>query len=293
MARYGCRLALILLFAFASISLSGCITFLTDIKVRGDGSGTMVQTMTFNPEQMKASAESIASQMGATMSEPKEDSKKEPPKAQDNGPFKESELKGKAADLGPGVTFVSAEKIETSTAVGVRVTYAFKDINNLSVNPRPAAAMGTAGAGASSEDALKFRFRRKLNGNAEVTVVIARPKPDDKKDQLPAPPPSSPEESAQQLEMAKQMFKGLHMGLAVDVDGKIIKTNSAYVEGSRVTLMDLDFGELLSDEAGFKRFNQKMEDAQGDDMKAMDALKGIRGLKITAAPEISIEFAPK
>ena len=77
--------------------------------------------------------------------------------------------------MGPGVTFVSAETIDTKTAAGVRVTYAFKDINQLAVNPKPQAAMGTAAAGASSQDAVKFRFNRMPNGNAVLTVVFAQP----------------------------------------------------------------------------------------------------------------------
>jgi hypothetical protein len=278
----------------AATSLTGCITFLTEIKVLGDGSGTMVQTMTLNPEQMKESMEGIAKQMGATTTESKEDSKKNSPKASEEGPFKEGDLKGKAADLGPGVTFVSAEKIDTKTAAGVRVTYAFKDVNQLAVNPKPAAAMGTAGAGASSQDALKFRFNRMPNGNAVLTVVFARPNPEAAKEQAATPPPpASPEESSQQIAMMKQMFKGLHMGMAVEVEGKVVKTNSPYVEGSKVTLMDIDFDPLLSDEEGFKALGAKMETAMGDDRKTIEALKGIKGLKIVTDPEISIEFAPK
>jgi hypothetical protein len=288
------RISAFFLIVVAATSLTGCITFLTEIKVRGDGSGTMVQTITLNPEQMKESVEGIAKQMGATMTESKEDSKKNSSKASEEGPFKEGDLKGKAADLGPGVTFVSVEKIDTKTAIGVRVTYAFKDINQLAVNPKPAAAMGTAGAGASSQDALKFRLNRIPNGNAVLTVVFTSPKPEAAKEQAAIPPPpASPEESAQQMAMMKQMFKGLHMGMTVDLDGKVVKTNSPYVEGSKVTLMDIDFDPLLSDEEGFKALSAKLEKAMGDDRKTMEALKGIKGLKIVTDPEISIEFAPK
>jgi len=278
----------------AATALTGCITFLTEIKVRGDGSGTMVQTMTLNPEQMKEAMEGVAKQMGATTTEAKEEPKKSSPKASEEGPFEAAELKGKAADMGPGVTFVSAEKIDTKTAAGVRVTYAFKDINQLAVNPKPAAAMGTAGAGASSEDALRFRFKRMPDGNAVLTVLFASPKPEAAKEQAASPPPpASPEEAAQQAAMMKEMFKGLHMGMSVEVEGKVVKTNSPYVEGPKVTLMDIDFDPLLSDEQGFKALSAKMEAAKGDDRKTMEALKGIKGLKIVTDPEISIEFAPK
>ena len=288
------KIGTVFIIAVASISLTGCITYLTQINVKGDGSGTMVQTITMNPEQIKESMEGIAKQMGATPAEPKDESKDKSSKPSGKGPFKESDLKDKVADLGPGVTFVSVEEIDTKTAAGVRVTYAFKDINHLAVNPKPAAAMGTTGAGASSEDSLKFKFARRPNGNAVLTVVLPPPKQDAAKEQPAAPPPpASPEESAQNMSMMiMQMFKGLHMGMAITVEGKVVKTNSPYVEGSKVTLMDIDFDPLLSDEKGFKALSEKMGTAMGDDQKTMEALKGIKGLKITTEPEISIEFAP-
>ena len=285
------RMFLFLLLAAAAALLTGCITFLTEINVKGDGSGTMVQTITLNPEQMKEAMEGIARQMGAT-TEAKKDSEKSPSKTPEEGPFRESDLKGKAEDLGPGVTFVSAEKIDTKTAAGVRVTYAFKDINQLSVNPKPAAAMGTAGAGASSEDALKFRLKRKPDGNAVLTIIFAGSKPEAAKEQTATPQPS-PGEPDEQIAMMKQIFKGLHMGLTVDVDGKVVRTNSPYVEGSKVTLLDIDFDPLLSDEKGFKALSAKLKKAKGDDIKTMEALKGIKGLKVPTGPEVSIEFSPE
>jgi hypothetical protein len=278
----------------AATLLGGCITFLTEIKVRSDGSGTMVQTMTLNPEQMKEMMEGVAKQMGATTTESKEEPKEEASKQPEEGPFKESDLKNKAADLGNGVSFVSMEKIDTRTAAGVRVTYAFKDVNQLSVNPKPGAAMGTDSAGASSEDALKFHFRRKPDGNAVLTVTLPPSKPETPKEQDAAPPPQpSPMDPAQQMAMVRQMFKGLHMGLSVNVEGEIVKTNSPYVEGSRVTLMDIDFDPLLANAEDLKALSSKLEKTKGDDRKTMEALKGIKGLKITTDPEVSIEFKPK
>jgi hypothetical protein len=283
-----------LLTVVAAVSLTGCITFLTQINVRGDGSGTMVQTITMNLGQIKESVEGAAKQLGATMTEPKEDTKNKPTTEPEEGLPMEDDLKGKTADLGQGVTFVSAEKIETKTASGVRVTYAFKDISLLAVNPKPEAAMGTAGAGASSPDALKFRFNRLPNGNAVLTIVMPGPKTEAPKEQPATAPPaaSAGEPDLNVSMMAMQMFKGLHMGMAVNVEGKVVKTNSPYVEGSKVTLMDIDFDPLLSDEKGFKVLNDKMGTAMGDDRKMMEVLKGIKGLKITTDPEISIEFTP-
>jgi hypothetical protein len=290
----------------AAVSLTGCITFLTEINVRGDGGGTMVQTITMNPGQIKESVESAAKQMGATMSELKEETKDKPAPAPAADPGEESDFKDKAVDLGQGVTFVSAEKIDTKTAAGVRVTYAFKDINLLAVNPKPEAAMGVAGAGASSKDALKFKFSQMPNGNAVLTVVLPGAGPEAPKEQTATPPSAASQEGQaaappevspgepdlEMSMMAMQMFKGLRMGLAVTVEGKVVKTNSPYVEGPKVTLLDIDFDRLLADKEAFKAFNDKMGPSMGDDRKMMEALKGLEGLKITTGPEVYIEFTP-
>lgn len=288
------RTFFVLMLAVTAASLTGCITFLTEINVRGDGSGTMVQMITMNPEQIKESVEGVAKQMGANMTESKEPVKDKPATEPAEGPLKKSELKDKAVDLGTGVTFVSAEKIDTKTAAGVRVTYAFKDINQLAVNPKPAAAIGTEGAGASAQDALKFQFSRMQNGNAVLTVVMPEPKTGAPKEQTATPPPAAPavEPDQDMSMMIMQMFKGLHMGMAINVEGKVVKTNSPYVEGSKVTLMDIDFDPLLSHEKSFKALSGKMDTAMGDDRKMMEALKGIKGLKITTDREVSIEFTP-
>ena len=73
----------------------------------------------------------------------------------------------------------------------------------------------------------------------------------------------------------------------IEVDGRLVKSSSPYVAGSRVTLLKIDFDEITADEASFKRFA-----SAGDDPKSMDAsaLKGIKGLQVSSEPEVVIEF---
>src|SRR5574340_1195358 len=139
---------------------------------------------------------------------------------------------------------------------------------------------------------MKFRFNRMQNGNSVLTVVMPESRTEAPKEQPVTPPPaaSAVEPDQNMSMMIMQMFKGLHMGISVNVEGKVVRTNSPYVEGSKVTLMDIDFDPLLSDEKGFKAFSGKMDAAMGDDRKMMESLKGIKGLKITTDHETSIEF---
>ena len=96
------RIGTVLLTVVAAVSLTGCITFLTQINVRGDGSGTMVQTITMNPGQIKESVEGVAKQMGATMSESKEDTKNKPATEPDGGPAQGGRPQGQGRRPGSG-----------------------------------------------------------------------------------------------------------------------------------------------------------------------------------------------
>jgi hypothetical protein len=266
-------------------ALSGCITFLTELHVRPDGSGTMVQTMSMNPEAMKNAMKTMAAQMGGTVTESKDE--KADSKKDEKSPFTKEDLASRAGDLGEGVKLVSAEEIDTPMAKGVKATYEFADINKLSFNPKPGAALGMAPPGGSSEDALHFHFRK--DGGRSVLTVVMGKKPE-KKEETPAPS-SNAQADDQSLAMMRQMFQGLHIGIAVDVDGKILKTTCPYVEGSRVTLADLDFDKLLADQKRFRKASGELEAARGDDQKTLEALQSMPGIKVVTAPEITIEFA--
>ena len=51
------------------------------------------------------------------------------------------------------------------------------------------------------------------------------------------------------MQMVKTMFQGFKVLIDVEVEGKIVKTNADYVNGSRVTLLELDMATLFEDEA--------------------------------------------
>jgi hypothetical protein len=75
--------------------------------------------------------------------------------------------------------------------------------------------------------------------------------------------------------------------MAVDVEGKVVKTNSAYVEGNRITLIDFDFEKLLEN-PNLKTLDPIFEGSLDD---ARKALKGVKGIKMQLDPEVNVEFA--
>jgi len=276
----------------AVASLSGCISFLTEIRVAADGSGTLVQTLSMNPQAFKGAMQELAKGMGGSAGDVKETTESDKPGEKgakaEKSPFSADQLSEKAKDLGEGVTFVSAEPLETATAQGVRVTYRFRDVGKLFVNAKPGAALGAEGAGKSAPGAIRFRFERKA-GSSILTVVLPPPKKTD------APPPESPapDLTDDQLAMVKQMFKGMHLAVALAFDGRIVKTNSAFHTENRVTVMDLDFDPLLEKPETLKALNSRFTAATGDDRAMAAALSTLPGIKVDVQPEIRVEFAPR
>jgi len=74
---------------------------------------------------------------------------------------------------------------------------------------------------------------------------------------------------------------------AVEVEGRITETNARYVEGSRVTLADVDFGQLLQDEERF----QELLNADPKSIEELEKLIGDNpALRVETQPTVKIRF---
>ena len=51
-------------------------------------------------------------------------------------------------------------------------------------------------------------------------------------------------------------MEGMKIKFKVGVEGEIVNTNATYVEGSKVTLFQMDFSEMMKDKEGFKEFKK-------------------------------------
>ena len=74
----------------------------------------------------------------------------------------------------------------------------------------------------------------------------------------------------QAMTMMKMMMRGLFVDVGLNVNGRILKSNAPYVEGSRVTLLQIDFDKLLADESALL----KLQNAK--DIKTLAKCPGSR-----------------
>ena len=110
------------------------------------------------------------------------------------------------------------------------------------------------------------------------------------KTEKPATPPAGGPnmDNPQMTEMMKTMFKGFKVNIDLQVAGTILKTNADHVAGSRVTLLEMDLGALLADEAKLREV-QKVLGPNASVAELKPYLKDIKGLKIND-PVVTIAF---
>lgn len=261
-----------LLLVAASATLVGCINSATLIKVKPDGSGTVEQTTLVNTGAMKAMMPGMT------------------PPGQAGGTVNEADLKRTAERMGKGVRLVSAEPTKSGTFEGVKAVFAFDDINQVAVSQDPSMSGGTGdnpfgGAPpAPPENPVKFTLAR-TGGTSTLTVQFQdKPVPADQPMPQGGPDMSDPTV----LNMVKAMFDGFKVNIDLEVAGSIVKTNAEYVNGSRITLLDLDLGLLFQDQEKLKALQGKV--APGASLSQVKPyLKDVKGIKIDG-PTVTVEF---
>lgn len=268
--RAAARLALV---AALAVATSGCITALTTIKLRPDGSGTIDQVLSMNAAaaaQLAEMAKGFGGDGKAAAAEPEF--------------FTEKEMKEAAAKFGEGVTFVSSKPIKTADRVGRIATYQFADISRLKIEQKPQTGDMPGASGDGAKEDVLFRFARRPAGTSQLTVVFPEAKFDEARKNA-AGGNGGKKVDPGQLEMMKKLFDGLKIAIDVEVLGTIVKTNSPFVQGSKVTLLEMDFSELIAND---KLLSQVGEPKSIEEAKRL--LKDVKGFKVNLDREVTIEF---
>lgn len=262
----------------------GCLSVDSVIKVKPDGTGTIEQTMLVNSQAM-----GMMSMMGEGQGQG--GAKAKGPDAASM--FADDKLVADAAKLGEGVTFVSSTPMTQGEMKGVKAIYRFTDFNKLKVSTSPPDLDGGDGdetpaspsssdlqmvlsrAGASSLITLDmFGKMRGQNGTAPAASSTDK-----------NPMADMPKEM---MGMLAPMFKDMRVAVSVEPQGQIVRTNATHVQGPRITILDVAFGELFSDPAGFEKMEKLGNNPSLDQIRT--ALTGVKGIKINEVDKLEIEF---
>ena len=255
------------------LALPGCFQSETTIHLNKDGSGTLVEETRFGAQMLE-----MIGQLGAIGGDDKA-AKPDPVKDL----MSEEKAKTHAAKLGEGVTFVKAEPSELKGAKGARMTYAFKDINKLKISAGDSmnALSSMPGAEAKADknvEPMVFNY-------AEGKLSIKMPQP--KKPDAPDATVKRPEmDNPEAMAMMKQMCSDMKMSVKLVVEPGIGETNATHREGSTITLMEMNMGKLVENADAMKKLAKI--DPKEDPTVAMEALKGIDGIKVETQKEVTV-----
>jgi hypothetical protein len=251
------RFAIVL---FVALTCSACLRSTTVISLKPDGSGTIVQETGMTAQAM-AMLKSMAAGAGEKGEVPKE-------------MFGEKEAR-KAAEA-MGVQFVGGEPIKGELE-GYRARFAFADIGQIRMRLSQESTSLTGGS--TQDPPFGFQFQK---GTAASRLTIKMPDMKSPAESMGLPGGAvNADEMQQAMAMMKMMMKGMFVDVSLDLAGRIVKTDAPHVQGSRVTLLQVDFDKLLADEAALKRIQNATD---------LKALAGVPGLKVLTSPTVSIEF---
>ncbi len=273
-----------LLAAVCALLSAGCFTSDSVIVVQSDGSGTVTNTIL-----LKSATMELLKNFQPSTGAGKEKSEGAAPAKE---LFTEAKMREATSHMGEGVTFQSMQPLKKDGWEGVKVTYAFKDISKLKYNMRSESTMAMT---ESSPELMTFRFApAAAAAPAKLTIVMPLDKALKERSKTGGSMPKMDDSAMNKamLEQFKAMFEGLKASVAVEVGGPIVKTNADYVSGSKVTLLAIDFNQMMASGADFEMFGA-ISDGTMPLAEAREKLKATKGLSMQLQPEVNVEFGKK
>ena len=249
--------------------LPSCIEYETKITLNKDGSGTIT-------EEMLIGADAIAMMQ-----------------QQGQNPFAdqrdEAKLKAKASQYGQDVTFVKVEDITRKNgSKGVRATYAFTDINKVSLGlNQQIADLSSKKPGAQAEQAKDIAEDAKATfsyTNEKLTIKIPQPeagKEDGAAGDGEAKKANSPDP---QMAMMAEFLRGMKMSVLVTFASGIAETDASHHADDTITLFELDFDEVMKNPDGLDALSA-LDPKKPE--KIGEAITKIKGAKVETKKEIN------
>lgn len=262
----------------AAVVSSGCLQMSAVIKVSANGPGTIDYRFV---ESRAEIARIRQGQLSLGLS---------PDLIAAVDPLTESRARSQARAVGPGVTYRSSTSIDTSEWNGRSSTYTFDDISRLQFSQGSDIFGASPGGDSPVVTAFRCSVTSAPNGNAVLHINLTQPDwylPRD-----PSKPGGGPvlpfEYTVQQtLDAWLSRSPGGRVSIAVEPNGHLVHTNSPFVDGNRVTILEVDVDQVLSNQLLISRLR-----AGRTVDEYWSAIREVPGLKVTLEREITIEFVP-
>ena len=251
-----------MLFVLATMLVcTGCVHVSTLVTLKPDGSGTLDEEIGMNPQAL-ATLAAFAGSGGQPSTRPEDI-------------FNEKKAREQADKM--GVRFLSGTPIDTASLKGYHARFAFDDVKALKVRMQESDQIQES---MGHRDPFDFDFSR---GPASSTLTIRIPQDMQRPPlaQLGQNPNMSQQQAQQMLAMMRPMFAGMFVDVSIAVDGQIVKTDAPFVDGARVTLVQVDMDKVINDDVAWGQLQKATTPQQ---------MRSIAGVKMITQPAVTIEF---
>ncbi len=275
------------LFLLLTLTFMGCINIHETITVKKNGSGTIKIKMLVS-NYMKQTVQNMNQMMQNAENQDSEDNEE----SETNEMFSLNDMKKRGENFGEGVTFVSSKPIKTQDMEGFELLYSFKDINKLNENifSNDSADDDENSESTSENDKQKLIFSFKKGRTPELKILWNDEDDTDNSAENSSnqdiPNMNNPMMQGMGNFMA-QMFKGFKIKYDMVFDGKIVKTNANFKDGNKITLLSLDFENLIKNSNDISKLNNLKGQNKEEMIKLM---KTIKGVKVDTNKEIVVKF---
>ena len=243
------------------VLLSGCFQVHRTINVKKDGSGTIEEKFL------------VTTEMGKNMG--------------GQNLYDVEKLEADAVTFGENVSYVSSKEIEENGLKGYMAVYAFDDITKLKLDTN-LAAKALQGTGMQAEkEYITFDFKK---GKTSQLTITFPPKPDEPAGEEYMEETSktlSEEDQQQSIEMVKAMYAGMKLSFKIKFNGKIKDSNAMYVDGNVVTISEMDFDEMMTNDEYMKIFSSS-DNVNDKEMK--EKMQNAPGFKNEMNERVMVEF---
>jgi hypothetical protein len=205
-------------------------------------------------------------------------------------PMTENRARSQARNLGPGASYRSSTPIDTPEWRGRSSVYAFDDISRLQFSQGEDIFGASPGGGSPVVTAFRCSVNSAPNGNAVLHINLTQPDWYLQRDpSKPGGGPVPPYEYTVQetLDAWLSRSPGGRVSIAAEPNGHIVRTNSPFVDGNRVTVLEVDVEQVLGNQLLLSRLR-----AGRTVDEYWSAIRDVPGLKVTLEREITIEFVP-
>ena len=258
----------------AAVFFNGCIQIETTLFVKKDGSGTINERVVMSKTFVNMLKEFAHSFQDSTSTD-------------EFALFKEDEIISDAQNYGADVSYVSHNFISEENWEGYTAVYAFNDVSKIKLTPDPDDKVEVGMGEEKTTQAKDYYYFSFIKGDIPE-LIIDRPEIQMDEGEGEESEQDETQEANDQLgdEFIK-MMEGMSIKVKVGIEGEILNTNATYVDGSEVTLFQMDLSEMMKDKDNFKEFTSKQPE-NVEEMK--EFLKKFPSMKLEIEKPVKIKF---